>query len=237
LFDADAFGEANFPMDGKEPLDEILDKVKAFNDKAVPFSKLLSEVNAVDHKTYVGLSSFFINSTNKHAKDTLIEERKYHRSLMLKFEKVIVPMRELAQIHLQTVEQFNKDIDDNYYSIEKSTEIVKHDKANAMDGINLQRKILADATKSLNILEDAMVDSEYRIKPYINSGGKDNISKAEYEILLQKRNQLTLGKLHQFDYSFFTANLIDKTALSLGIYMKETTSQYLGKLFKVFEIR
>jgi len=64
----------------------------------------------------------------------------------------------------------------------------------------------------------------------------NNISASEYEIIAQKREQLTSGREHRFDYSFFNVNLLDKTAISLGIYMKETTSQYLGKLEDAFEL-
>ncbi len=104
----------------------------------------------------------------------------------------------------------------------------------AIDHINTQRKILADAAISLSILEEALSNTENRLRDYINAGGINNISRSEYEILTQKRITLTSGQQHQFDYSFFKMNLLDKTAIAMGVYLKETTSQYLDKLNKAF---
>lgn len=51
----------------------------------------------------------------------------------------------------------------------------------------------------------------------------------------QKREQLTSGLDHNFDYRIFDANLLDETAFALGIYLKETSVQYLHKLGKAFK--
>ena len=134
----------------------------------------------------------------------------------------------LAKIHLNTVRQFNRDINKDYFSIGKSDRDVKEDKSIAIDGINMQRKILADATNDLFILKDALEHTEGRIEKFINVGGIDNISSSEHEIIIQKRSMLTSGRDDQFDYSIFNINLLDKTVISLGIYMKETSSQYFG---------
>ncbi|MEL7163692.1 MAG: hypothetical protein AAFN92_23235, partial [Bacteroidota bacterium] len=85
----------------------------------------------------------------------------------------------------------------------------------------------------LQILRAGLADTERRIKTYINAGGTNNISRAEYDLLVRKREELTSGREHAFEYEFFDVNLLDQTALSLGIYLKETTSQYLGSLMRV----
>ena len=41
---------------------------------------------------------------------------------------------------------------------------------------------------------------------------------------------------HQFDYGLFDVNLLDKTAILLGIFVKETNTQYLDKLGKAFQL-
>ena len=146
-------------------------------------------------------------------------------------------MKELASIHLDTVKQFNRDIDKSYYSVEKLDREVKMEKSQAVDGINLQRQILADAADDLQTLESALVDTEKRIKNYVDVGGVNNISASEIVLLKSDREGLTLGRDFQFDYSFFKINMIDKTAISLGVYLKETTAQYLGKLMTAFEIK
>ena len=231
------FEDDGFDMGGKEPLDEILDSIRLFEHQAEDFSKLLSLTKAIDHKVENKILRMFIVTNDKHDKRNLNGERKYHDLQVSKFEKILVPMRALAQIHMQTIQQFNRDIDKNYFSIDKTDSVVKSDKERAIDGINLQRKILADAATDLDILKKGLADTERRIKKYINEGGGNNISSAEYEMIVKKRNSLTIGRDHQFDYSFFDINLLDKTVISLGVYMKETTSQYLGKLMTVFEIK
>ena len=226
-----------FQMDGKEPLDEILESIRVFQEEAESFSQLLSRTKAIDHKVVNSIVRLFIVGNDKHEKGSLNGERQYHNLLRGKFENIIVPMRTLAQLHLNTIQQFNRDIDKNYFSIEKTDRDIKSEKSMAINGINLQRKILADAESDLSILKIAMTDTERRIKKYINAGGAHNISSAEYEIIVQKRSTLTSGQDHQFDFSIFDINLLDKTVISLGGYMKETTSQYLGKLLIAFESR
>jgi hypothetical protein len=105
-----------------------------------------------------------------------------------------------------------------------------------MDGINLQRKILADAYNALQILTDGLADTERRFEKYVNAGGINNISSSEYELIVRKREALTSGLDHHFDYTIFDVNLLDKTAFSLGIYLKETSAQYLKKIGKALDV-
>ena len=226
-----------FDMNGKEPLEEILDIIRQFEHQAEAFSQLLSKTRAIDHKVENKIARLFFVAEDKHNQGSLRGERIYHDLLKEKFEKIIFPMRSLAELHLQAVQQFNRDIDKNYYSIEKTDKDIKSDKEMAVNGLNLQRKILADAATDLDLLKDALADTESRLKNYINAGGNNNISAAECEIIIQKRVTLTKGQDHQFDYGVFDINLLDKTAISLGVYMKETTSQYLGKLMTAFEAK
>ena len=229
------FDDSIFRETGKESLDEILSLIKEFTIKAEPFSQLLSRTRAVDYEIEKGVLDFFLVSYNNHDQGSLANERSYYSVLQNKFEAIMIPMRDLAQLHLQTIKQFNRDIDSDYYSVEKTDHQISSEKEMAIDHINTQRKILADAENSLSILEEAMDYTENRIKKYINIGGINNISSSEYEILVQKRITLTSGQQHQFDYSFFTMNLLDKTAIAMGMYLKETTSQYLSKLNLIFK--
>lgn len=229
--------DMQFPIDQTEPLDEVLNSVQNFHQKAVPFSKLLSETKAIDHRVSNNLTRFFLVVEDKNDQDTLAGERAYHALLTEKFRAILAPMKELAEIHLLTVKQFNRDIDKNYYSIEKEDHKVKAEKAQAVAGINLQRQILADAADDLQILEGALSATEKRLRKYIDIGGDNNISASEVAIIKSNRTPLTEGHLHHFNYAFFKINLIDKTAISLGVYLKETTSQYLGKLAMAFENR
>lgn len=222
--------------DSKEALDEVLESIQVFNKQAENFSQLLSQTRAIEHKVTIGLIRFFVVEEEKTKQKSLAKEKQYYELLRTKFEKIIMPMRDLAKVHLETIQQFNRDIDKNYYSIEKTDRTVKSEKALAIKGINLQRKILADGHNNLIILRDALIGTERRIKKYIDAGGINNISTAEYEMLIQKRRTLTSGQNHQFNYTFFNVNLLDKTVISLGWYRKETTAQYLGKLLMVFEI-
>jgi len=222
--------DPRFHNDGPEPLDEILEDVEAFNKRAEAFSRLLSELAVTDHKVSGLVTRLFIDPENSHDRGTLAGERAYHELQERKFRLIIAPMRELGELHLATVKQFNQDIDQHYYSVEKTDRTVASEKSQAVDGINLQRTILADATDSLQTLRDGLIDTEKRIRKYINAGGDNNISRAEFDLLVRKREQLTSGQEHVFDYGFFDVNLLDKTALSLGIYLKETSAQYLGKL-------
>lgn len=233
-FGASDFGKEDYPTPDKDPLDEILDSIKLFTKEAEGFSQLLTKMRAIDHKDEGSVLRYFLVSEDKHDKKSLGGERRYHDLLTDKFEKIITPMRDIAKLHYNTVQQFNRDIDKHYYSFDKSDRAVKSDKEQAINGINLQRKILADAESSLEILHKGLTSTERRIKKYINVGGINNISSSEYTIIVQKREELTSGRTHHFDYSFFNVNLLDKTAISLGIYMKETTSQYLGKLEEAF---
>lgn len=226
-----------FVDNGKEPLDEVLDSVNLFREKAEAFSKLLSETKAVDHRVINNIARLFLVSEDKHDQESLDGEKSYHELLRNKFTAIIQPMKDLAKIHLATVKQFNRDIDKDYYSIEKLDRQVKMEKSQAIDGINLQRQILADAADDLQILESALADTEKRIRNYIDAGGENNISKSELALLKSNRESLTAGRSFQFDYSFFKINMIDKTAISLGVYLKETTAQYLGKLMQAFEIK
>ena len=233
----DLEADDRFEMDGKEPLEEILDTVRQFEYQAEDFSKLLTQTRAIDHKVENKITRLFLVTNDPHDQRSLRGERIYHNLQLKKFENIILPMRVLAELHLKAVQQFNRDIDDNYYSIHKTDNDIKADKATAVTGINLQRKILADAASDLDILKDGLADTERRIKQYINAGGNNNISEAECEMIIRKRTTLTSGQDHQFDYSIFDINLLDKTAISLGVYMKETTSQYLGKLRMAFEAK
>ena len=236
-FTPQEFDDDHFEMNAKEPLDEILESIKKFQQQAESFSKLLSQTKAIDHKVEGNILKYFIVTNDKFDQRSLGGEKRYHELLSSKFERIIVPMRELAKLHLATIQQFNRDIDKNYFSIEKTDHAVKSEKSMAIDGINLQRRILADAASDLDILRDALSDTESRIKKYINAGGTNNISEAESVMLIQKRSALTDGKNHQFDFSFFGLNFLDKTVILLGVHMKETSSQYLGKLMTAFEIR
>lgn len=225
-----------FKSDGKEPLDEILLNIQHFQKEAEAFSKLLTKTSAIDHKVINKVAQFFLVDLDADEQKHLKSERKYHQLLQDKFKNILIPMRDLAAIHLDIVKQFNRDIHKNYYSIEKTDKEVAADISFAVDGLNMQRKILAVAAADLEILKDALIDTEQNIKAFINAGGINNISSAEFEIIIQRSSTLISGRTHQFDYSFFDINLLDKTALSLGIYMKETSSQYLNKLKTAFEI-
>ncbi len=236
-FDPIEFSGDELVGDGKEPLDEVLDCVNLFREKAEAFSKLLSATKAVDHKVINNITRFFLVIEDKHDQESLAGEKKYHALLCKKFIAIIYPMKELAKIHLDTVTQFNRDIDKDYYSVEKLDRVIKMEKSQAVDGINLQRQILADAASDLEILESALADTEKRIKNYVDVGGVHNISASEMVLLKSNRENLTLGREAQFDYSFFKINMIDKTAIKLGVYLKETTAQYLGKLMTAFEIK
>jgi len=231
-FGSNPLPDDDYPMGAKDPLDEILDKVKMFTQRAEAFSQLLSKMRAIDYKDEGSIARYFVVAKDKHDQKSLAGERAFHAMLTEKFVKIIVPMRELANLHFEIVEQFNRDIDKHYYSFDKTDKAVESDKELALNGINMQRRILGDAETSLELLRDALVGTERRIHKYINAGGYNNISSSEYEIIYQKREMLTSGRNHRFDYGFFNVNLIDKTALVFNVYMKKTTSQYLGKLKK-----
>lgn len=225
----------NFDPDGPDALDEILALNAGFNGHAERFSKMLSEMRVVDHEVKGKVARLFLVSKDPHRRGSLAGEKQYHKLQTEKFFAIIKPMRELAELHLSIVKQFNRDIDDLYFSVEKTNGQIESEKTQAMDGINLQRKILAEASDALKILRGGLIDTERRLKDYVNVGGNNNISSSEFELLSRKREQLTSGLDDHFDYSVFDTNLLDKTAFSLGIYMKETSAQYLNKLGKAFK--
>ncbi len=224
----------DFDPDGPDALDEVLAQIADFNERAELFSKMLSELRVVDHQVKGKVARIFLVSEDPHRRGSLAGEKQYHLLQAEKFKAIIVPMRKLAETHLATVKQFNSDIDEHYFSVEKTKGQIESEKTLAMDGINLQRKILSEAATALKILQDGLEDTERRLKGYVNAGGKNNISNSEFELLARKREQLTSGLEHRFDYSVLDTNLLDKTAFSLGIYLKETSAQYLNKLGKAF---
>ena len=238
-----SFGEFDlndpFPAadDYTEALDEVLESIKQFQAKAAAFSKILTQTRAIDYKVESTISRLFFTSTRSFDQGSLNGERRFHAHLLKLFVGIIQPMKELAELHLQTVHQFNRDIDDAYYSIEKEDHEVKKEKKMAVKGINLQRKILGEASSDLNILKNALIDTERRLKKYIDAGGRNNISSSEVAIITAEREELSSGKQHQFNFSIFEINLLDKTVISFGGYMKETSAKYLKELSKAFEAR
>ncbi|TXF87619.1 hypothetical protein FUA23_18130 [Neolewinella aurantiaca] len=227
--------DGDFDPDGPDALDEILALNLDFNNRAEEFSRNLSKLRVVDHEVKGKVTRLFLVSNDPHRRGSLAGEKQYHQLQTEKFFAIIEPMRELAELHMTIVKQFNRDIDEHYFSVEKTKGRIESEKTLAMDNINLQRKILAEAADALKILRGGLIDTERRLKEYVNAGGKNNISSSEFELLVRKREQLTTGLDHQFDYRIFDTNLLDKTALSLGIYMKETSAQYLARLGKAFQ--
>jgi len=227
--------EDPFVTDNKEPLDEIAENIQLFKENATSFAQLLSNTNASDNKVSNAFKRLFFEAKPNPENPTLFAERQYHQILKDKFTSIIVPMRALAEIHLAIVKQFNGDIDDNYFSVEKTDHNVSKEKSMVIHNINIQRKILGDAASDLIILKDALKKSEVDLKSYINAGGNNNISSAECEIIIQDRLTLTSGQDHQFKYNIFEINMLDKTVISLGLYMQQTSYQYFGKLMKVFD--
>jgi len=225
------------PEPQKDPLDAILEKIADFQQKAEAFSVLMSQTRAVDHEVSGEWLSLFVNTGNSHDQGSLAGEKACHALLTKKFRGLIEPMKDLALLHVETLKAFILEIDDAYYSIEKADVEIKTDKERAVDGLNLQRKILAEAARSLDILDQALEACERRMKRYINAGGPDNLSAAELALLAQNRAQLCSGREHGFDYTFFNINLLDKAAMAFGFFMKETSSQYLQKLLFAIENR
>lgn len=225
------------PEPQQDPLDAILEKIAAFQQKAEAFSVLMSHTRAVDHEVSNEWLSLFVNTGPNHDQGSLAGEKACHALLTKKFRGIIEPMKALAQLHLETLKAFILEIDDAYYSIEKADVEIKTDKERAVDGLNLQRKILAEAAHNLNILDEALEACERRMKRYIDAGGTNNLSAAELALIAQNRSQLCSGREHGFDYTFFSINLLDKAAMALGFFMKETTSQYLQKLVFAVENR
>lgn len=233
--DSDITDGDDFVTDGKESLDEILHNIKLFQENAIAFAQLLSRTKAIDNKVANTLERLLFEVKDLSKSLDLNDERNYHKLLKKKFETIIIPMRSLAKIHLDTVQQFNRDIDKEYFSVEKSDKAVESERSTVIHNINIQRKILGDGANDLSTLKDALEACEDRMENFINAGGNNNISTAEWEIIVQDRLTLTRGQDHQFDFSVFTINMLDKTAISLGLYMQETSSQYFGKVMKAFE--
>lgn len=223
-----------FDPDGPDALDEALAMVDDFNNRAGRFSRLLSELRVVDHQVRGKVTRIFLVSEDPHRRGSLAGEKQYHELQSTKFMAIIEPMRELAERHMEIVKQFNREVDEHYFSVEKTKGRIESEKTLVMDGINLQRKILSEAASALKILTDGLEDTERRLKEYVNAGGKNNISSSEFALLVRRREQLTSGLDHKFDYRVLDTNLLDKTAFSLGIYLKETSAQYLRKLGKAF---
>ena len=221
----------------RESLEEVLASLRLFEKEASSFSKLLSETRAIQHRVISRFSRLFFSNQKDPDKKSLAGERAYHRVLTKKFMDIIQPMKKLAEIRLQTVKQFNRDIDEDYYSIEKEDHQIKQEKKQAINGINLQRSILADAAADLAILTDALNATEKRMDRYVDLGNYNNISSSELKLLIAHRKSLTLGHNHQFQYAIFDINIIDKTVLQLGGYQKETSKQYLSKLLQAFKAR
>jgi hypothetical protein len=225
------------PENQQDPLDAILEKIAAFQQNAEPFSVLMSQTRAVDHEVSGEWLALFVNTGGSHNQGNLSAEKDYHALLIHKFRNLIEPMKELALLHLETLKAFILEIDDAYYSIEKADVEIKTDKERAVDGLNLQRKILAEAARNLDILDQALEACERRMKRYINAGGANNLSAAELALIAKNRSHLCSGREHGFDYTFFNINLLDKAAMTFGFLMKETSSQYLQKLLFALENR
>ena len=85
-------------MNGKEPLEEILDTVRQFEYQAESFSQLLSKTRAIDHKVENKITRLFLVTKDPHDKKNLKGERLYHELQTKKFEDIIVPMRSLAPV-------------------------------------------------------------------------------------------------------------------------------------------
>jgi len=156
LTDSELGEKDNFKTDGKEPLDEIVENIQRFDKEAEAFAKLLSRTKAIDHKVMTSVERILFMELKPKEELTLIEEREYHHLLRKKFEAIINPMRNLAKIHLEVVQQYNTDIDAEYFSTEKTDHTVNSEKSSVVNNINIQRKILADASDDLTILKDAL---------------------------------------------------------------------------------
>jgi hypothetical protein len=229
-----------FPIEKQEePLDAILAMCRELKFKGELFSTILTETRAIDHEEEAKQASALLNllfvQDRKFRKGTLLAEKAHYGTLQQKFTIIIETMKIMATDHWQIVKRFNADIDKYYYSIEKTNEQVKHDVEDAVDQINLQRRILSNAARDLNILEDALKATEMRLKDYVDAGGINNLSEAELALMRLNREDLTSGTKHAFNYNFFAMNIIDKVAIRLGIYLKETTNQYAKHLSRVFD--
>jgi hypothetical protein len=230
-----------FPEDGKESLDEILEKNMTFERHAESFSKLLSQTRAVDHEpvAFAGntIVQLLVDIHDPHDQGSLRAEKAYHQILENKFRAIIVPMTELARLHHDIANQFNHDIDQYYYSVEKTDREIKSDRAIAMESLLFQRKLLGNAARDLSILSQAMEVCEVRLKKYIDAGGDNNISSAEQALIAKNREYLSSGVEHHFDYTLFNLSLLDEAALTFRLFTKQTFSQYIQRLESAFRNR
>jgi len=223
-----------FPEHGKESLDEIMEKNTVFERLAESFSKLLSQTKAIDHEpvAFAGntLVQYFVQVHDPHDQRSMRGEKAYHQMLENKFRTIAVPMLELAKLHSEIAHQFIADVDEHYYSVEKTDREVKSDKELALDGLLFQRKLLGNAARDLGILTQALEVCEVRLAKYIDAGGDDNISRAEQALMAKSRIYLTSGQEHSFDYGLFALNLLDEAALTFRFFTKQTLSQYIQRL-------
>lgn len=222
-------------------LDELLARCEAFTQEATAFGQLLSRLRVVDHQVRgTGKQHWLkllIEIEDKHQQPSLAGERKYFRLLQDKFSAIIVPMKALAEQHLVCLKQFHDEIDENYYAPNKTDLEVKREIERVKGDLLLQRQILHDAQRALVILKDALAATEYRLNSYINAGGENNLATAELVLMKKDRQQLTDGITHNFNYTFFALNLLDKASLKFGLVPQKTTAQYLSGLSLALESR
>lgn len=222
------------PANAVDPLEALLEKITLFKQKGEQFSAFLSQTRAVDHRDEAASANtfmaLFFTTGGNHSRGNLLGERHHYDVLQTKFRDIIGQMKNLALEHWEIVKQFNADIDKHYYSMTKDQRQVKMEIEYTVDSINLQRRILAEAARDLDILEAAMKATERRLKGYVDAGGINNLSASEHLVLTQNRQLLTNGSQYQFNYTFFNMNAVDKLAIKFGIYLKETTAQYFQKL-------
>ena len=107
----------NFDPDGPDALDEILALNAEFNGHAEQFSKILSKLRVVDHEVKGKVTRLFFVSKDPHQRGSMAGEKQYHALQTEKFSVIIEPMRKLAELHLNIVKQFNRDIDDLLFSL------------------------------------------------------------------------------------------------------------------------
>lgn len=222
-----------------EPLEAIQELIASFKSKSDQFSAFLSTTRAIDHLEEAHSApswlSLFIETGSNRSRGSLEAEKTHYTLLQTKFHGIITQMKELAFVHLEVIKRFNTDIDKHYFSLEKTQELVNLEIKSVIEQINLQRRILGNATRDLNILEGAMEAAEARLKRLIDYGGPNNLSSAEFEVLKLVRTEMTTGFSSKFNYQFFDINLIDKIALQFDIYLKKTTGQYLQELLRAMD--
>lgn len=229
------------PVPEVESLDVLLADCQTFEESAIQFAQLLTKVSAVDHavdliETKPWLKHF-VQSSLSDKDISLARERKYHANVLHSFTAILEAMHPLAMLHHSMLSRYFRDIDEHYYSIHKEDWQVKKEIERVKDNLLLQRNILDDAARDLITLEKALQACELRFKNCINAGGENNISKAEWELLTKQREEITSGRKHRFNYTFFRLNLIDKAGSLLGFLQKDTTEQYLQKLSLALDAR